>query len=291
MKYHRFVEAAGGWAPFQACCGREAGRRRLGVAHGERRVALRAGAAAGGRRHRGRAARPQRPRRRHARAVLLRARRRRARELDAALAGLDADPRRQRRRVPPAAVPDRVGRPQPPRDGVPGALRRCARARAAATAGVHRHGLGGARRLRARDPRRRPGAGVGHDRHPRHRLIGGRRRGAGARGDRQGRGGAALARGDARGRRAHPRLRRATSRTPRPSPAPTGGASATSSRPTRWCWPAWSARATWSRWRPRRCCRSRSRRRRCSGSGDGAGPARRGIRPQLTPWPNAVSSR
>ena len=116
MKYHRFVEAAGGWGVFQdAAARREADRRRPRRRHGDRRLALRARAAARRRRHRRRAARQERPRRGHPQALLVRADRRGPRRAGRRPRESDAAARRQRRRVPQAALPDRLGRPEPPR--------------------------------------------------------------------------------------------------------------------------------------------------------------------------------
>ena len=62
------------------------------------------------------------------------------------IATLDADPRRLRRRVPQAAVPHRVGRPEPPPRRVPAAVRGAARA-ARHTPLLQRHRVGAVGRL------------------------------------------------------------------------------------------------------------------------------------------------
>ena len=169
MKYGRFIRAAGGWDALQrvlrAAAARGRAARRVDRQRGQplrARAAGVAGVIVGARLGRARA------HRRHAAAVRVRARpTTTARELEAALATLHADSRRLRRRVPQAAVPHRVRRPQPsPRR----ASRRRTQVRPRPTARdavPQRHAVGAAGRLRARGARGQPHRRLGHDRHAR----------------------------------------------------------------------------------------------------------------------------
>ena len=110
---HRCRSAAG------PCCRpswRRSPRSRASTAsRRQRRDALGAGAAGGRRHHRRRAPRRARAPRRQPARLLLRARRRRtARRSTRALAATTPHSRRLRRRIPPAALPHRLGRSQPP---------------------------------------------------------------------------------------------------------------------------------------------------------------------------------
>ena len=105
------------------------------------------------------------------RALLLRPRRRRPRAIDAALAAT-AHPRRLRRRIPPPALPDRLGRPQPPSERLAARLPGGRAGPAGAPADRFRQPLGADLRLQPRRPGRRPHPGQRHHGHPWRRRGG-----------------------------------------------------------------------------------------------------------------------
>ena len=118
MKYHRFVEAAGGWERLQALL---AAIRSVAEKHGVSMANVAARAvldrpAVAGRHHRGPAG-AERAHRRHPAPRLAPTRRRGPGTTRGGQRRARTYPRRLRRRVPPAALSDGGGRPQPPRGG------------------------------------------------------------------------------------------------------------------------------------------------------------------------------